>query len=129
MKKIVAALLLLLYFFGATEAYQLCKLPKLVQHYRQHKAQNAGMSFVAFMKEHYAEKMVIDDDFQQDMQLPFKTHNADSCNVFFATVPAPFFCISHLPVIITSAVVFSTQNEQVSYRIHPNDVFQPPKLA
>lgn len=119
----------MLYFFGATEAYQLCKLPLLIQHYQQHKAQNASMSFMAFINEHYAEKLVIDDDFQQDMQLPFKTHNADSCHVFFATVPAPFFCISHTPVIIASTVVFTVQNEQVNYRMHTNDVFQPPKIA
>ncbi|MDE3236555.1 MAG: hypothetical protein KGO81_11420 [Bacteroidota bacterium] len=126
MKKVVAIFLFSLYFFGSTEAYQLLKLPLLVKHYIKHKEEDPSINITAFLKLHYNKKMVVDDDFQQDMQLPFKTNNADACLVASVSMPAS-------PVIFEYVPLPEVKNEFIMKNdlqpIHPlrSAIFQPPK--
>ena len=71
MRRRFAYLLLALYLCTATEAYQLLKLPLLAVHFVQHCNEDPNMTIMAFLEMHYAEEMVYDEDWQQDMQLPF----------------------------------------------------------
>ena len=116
-----------LYTFGATEAYQLLKLPILVQHFFQHKQEDKHLSFWAFLNMHYAEKTVIDADYQQDMQLPFKTNDADICMSASISFPAPFFIFETISAP-TVQQIFPTTNEQMYVYLNQTDIFQPPKF-
>lgn len=92
MRRRFAYILLALYLCTATEAYQLLKLPLLAVHFIQHTREEPGMTLMAFLKMHYAEKTVYDDDWQQDMQLPFKT-----CSLAELSLPA---CFRSEPVVL-----------------------------
>lgn len=115
--------------FGATDAYQLLKLPKFVQHFVQHRHENPSLSLADFIQIHYQDQLVIDADFQQDMQLPFKTHNSDCCVAMsIATVvPAPIEVKMQAPEqTIFTHILF---NDDVPSFLPAPSIFQPPKTA
>ncbi|MFY8004133.1 MAG: hypothetical protein ACOVNR_04795, partial [Chitinophagaceae bacterium] len=72
MKKAIAYFLSLIYLFAATEASQLLKIPLLIKHYQNHQLEKK-VSFIGFLKQHYVDAFEYDADYQQDLQLPFKT--------------------------------------------------------
>jgi hypothetical protein len=98
-KKALAILSLSIYLFGATEAYQLLKLPLFIKHYIIHKSANKHISIAGFIKIHESvsctitaislptERMVID--------IPF-TASLPARNFFFKEVNYSF---DHLPTI------------------------------
>lgn len=67
-----------IYMLGSTQLGQLLKLPELIQHYAEHKKTNPSLNFLGFLHIHYAHAFEMDEDFEEDMKLPFKT--ADSGN-------------------------------------------------
>lgn len=122
----MAILLLSLYLFGATDAYQLLKLPLLVQHFLVHKQQNPLLSIEGFMQIHYNDGLlVVDDDFEQDMQLPFKTSqvpSGQSNNVIIASVtPINFFSLE------AYKEAFFSYKQHLYCLLNKNSIFQPPK--
>lgn len=127
MKKWAAILLLMVYTFGATDAYQLLKLPLLVKHYNKHRRESAGISFADFMRMHYSGKLVIDDDFQQDLQLPFKTHETECCLTIATVMPAPIE-IGEQPAV-QFVVTHPVFNDKVPGFLSPRSIFQPPRAA
>ena len=75
MRKATIIFLTTLYILGATEAYQLLKLPFLFEHYKTHQKFNQQLTFSKFIDIHYFTTTTYDSDYQQDMQLPFKSSN------------------------------------------------------
>ena len=76
MRKAAIILLTSLYLLGATEAYQLLKLPFLFEHYKTHQKYTQGLTFTKFINNHYFSTAInYNSDYQQDMQLPFKSSN------------------------------------------------------
>ncbi|MDB4919126.1 hypothetical protein [Mucilaginibacter sp.] len=73
MKKRIARLFLLIFLMQMTQLGEFARLPLLVQHYVQHKHLHPETTIYSFFKMHYLDKTVIDADYDQDMQLPFKT--------------------------------------------------------
>ncbi len=127
MQKTAAIFLLSLYLFGATDAYQLLKLPLLVQHFIAHHHENPSISFISFMHLHYQDEIVIDEDFQEDMQLPFKTHETDCClSMSLATlVPTP------LEIKLQPAgqpqIIHVLFNDDILLFLSAPSIFQPPR--
>ena len=129
MKKIASIFLITLFLFGSTEAYQLLKIPMLVNHFIKHKKEDASITFVGFLRMHYNKKIIVDNDFQQDMQLPFKTNDdTDGCLTGSISLPAPRIIIDiiSIPLCIQK---FTILNEQLHPLIAEQDIFQPPRLA
>lgn len=58
-----------------TELSQLLKVPVLIEHFVKHKAENPKLSFIGFLSMHYFNGNPHDQDYDQDMRLPFKSHN------------------------------------------------------
>jgi hypothetical protein len=86
--------LLVVYLVTSTELGQLCKLPLLVQHYAEHKAENNSLSLIQFFYIHYGQGEIrkVDDD--KDMKLPFKTPLVSANSIFIAmTQSIHFFSI------------------------------------
>lgn len=126
LKKTTGILLLCIYLFGATDAYQLLKLPLLVTHYEQHKHENPGITLMQFFKMHYTGEIKIDSDFQQDMQLPFKTHETECCLTLNIIVPPQIQVIQQLPEPVTKE--YTLLNDDVPSSLITQSIFQPPRI-
>ncbi|QJB33088.1 hypothetical protein HF324_17535 [Chitinophaga oryzae] len=125
MKKATAIILLLVYLFGSTDASQLLKFPLLVEHFKKHKQENVHMTLLTFLKLHYVDEQPFDDDYLQDMQLPFKT--PDIICMALVTVMPPTPATLYTPVIELPREAYLIINDgPPPYRL-PDNVFQPPK--
>ncbi|PZP50221.1 MAG: hypothetical protein DI598_06015, partial [Pseudopedobacter saltans] len=65
----------MVYLFGTTELHQLMKLPRLIDHYEDFLQKSPESNFYAFFRIHYliSQDPETDSDYDQDMQLPFKS--------------------------------------------------------
>jgi hypothetical protein len=128
MKKVTAVFFLSLYLFSSTELKQLVKLPLLFQHYKEHKVLDGGISFLQFLRIHYHDTAVIDDDYAKDMQLPFKNHdachninfNVSSATSFPSAAEKPFISCQHGHII---------SNDDFINSVYLSSVWQPPRFA
>ncbi|MBP1651479.1 MAG: hypothetical protein H6Q26_1636 [Bacteroidetes bacterium] len=73
---------------------QLMKLPVLVMHYIEHRAQDGNLSVVEFLSMHYLGEDVNDGDQERDNQLPFKKVSTTTVHQVFI----PFAKITNLKV-------------------------------
>lgn len=126
MARRIAFLFLICYALSATEAYQLLKLPYFVSHFFRHCQQNPETTFIGFLTQHYAEKIVVDDDYEEDMQLPFKTHE-ESVHVFQVSLPAQAMCFTP-PVPFFKPIQFSLEFPHFFPSQYLNCIFQPPRV-
>jgi hypothetical protein len=125
-KKAAVILLTSLYLLGATEAYQLLKLPFLFEHYKTHQKYTEGLTFSKFIDNHYFTNTAYDSDYQQDMQLPFKTSNRTVSLLNFDS----FFVAkqSIVPVLVFSIrkkYLLFDDRDYASNKL--NNIFQPPR--
>ena len=124
-KKFITISLISLYLLGATEAYQLLKVPYLVEHYRTHKQYNKGLSFSKFIDMHYLSNQTYDSDYQQDMQLPFKSSNRTISLLNFVSLFVPKQSIHPLVVFRKSKNYILFDDEKHLSNALEN-IFQPP---
>ena len=127
MKKWVAIFFLSLYLLSTTEAHQLLKLPLLVQHYFEHKAENNRITLLSFLNMHYAETVVYDADYAQDMQLPFKTHAENFCLIAVPSLPTPKFEMDVVIMPVVKQTIPIINDPSYSF-LSTQDIFQPPKM-
>ncbi len=126
MKKYLAIVLLSLYLCSTTELYQFLKVPVLIEHFIEHKADNPEMSFYGFLKLHY-DHHVKDADWKTDQQLPFITHHDFPTMVFTLHVPLTIDLKEpHLPATVHKIPVY---NDEFSDREVVASVWQPPKFC
>lgn len=101
------------------------KIPKLVAHFYEHYQENPGLTLKDFLAMHYSDGMIIDDDWQEDMQLPFKTCEASHSMVPATGFPDPIGI--PLPKLI---IIQNFTTPKLPYLISSSPVekiFQPPK--
>lgn len=126
MRKATIIFLTTLYILGATEAYQLLKLPFLFEHYKTHQKFNQQLTFSKFIDIHYFTTATYDSDYQQDMQLPFKTSNRTVSLLNFDS-----YFIAKL--FIEPIVFFTSQKKHLLYNDRDyasnklDNIFQPPR--
>lgn len=125
MRKGIAIFLLSIMVFTGTEAKQLLKLPFLVEHYISHKELNIDLTLAEFIKMHYAKDVKIDDDFAEDMKLPFKMHPEFSTNYFVATPPQ--FNNEVEQYIYLPVRKFPVTNSAGNILVSLANIWQPPK--
>ena len=126
MRKAAILFLTTLYILGATEAYQLLKLPFLFEHYKTHQKLNEGLTFSEFIDNHYFNHTNYDSDYQQDMQLPFKTSNRTISllnfdSYFVAKITITPFVFSLSP----NKYLLFNDRDYASNKL--NNIFQPPR--
>lgn len=130
MKKAAVIFAITVYFFGATDAYQLLKLPLFIKHYVKHIAEDPNTTLGSFIKMHYEGEIVFDEDYQQDMQLPFKTQEKDICCScsFSVTLPVQKFTVE--PFVLPISKKSHPQLPQSDYSlVSVIDIFQPPRFV
>lgn len=74
LKKVLAILLVTVHLLTTTELSELMKMPLLVQHYIEHRANDEAVTLMDFLAMHYAHGDVKDADYDKDKRLPFKSH-------------------------------------------------------
>ena len=123
----IAIILLFLYVFGSTDAYQLLKLPSFVQHYQYHQQINSELSFISFLQIHYNNgPVVVDNDFNKDMQLPFKTTQVEFSNTINIIVPPNTISVETIPAYKGARhLVYS---EVIPQHLSDKSIFQPPRF-
>lgn len=104
------------------------KLPLLLEHYLQHKAENKLITLANFLEMHYATTTVYDDDYAQDMQLPFKAHTEDLCFSIVSVVPNPRYSVEPQLTSFIKLTIPLINSSLKTYLSSP-DIFQPPKLG
>lgn len=103
------------------------KIPKLIEHYVAHQQVNANISVAAFLKIHYLDQQAADEDYDEDMKLPFKTHDFSSISLTIDFPPEkPAFNILHPVVYVEHSPNFS-----YSEKYYPSvfqKIWEPPKI-
>jgi hypothetical protein len=127
-KRFTAILLLLTLLLSRTELYQLCKLPKLITHYMEHKHENPAINLWDFLDMHYAHGDVMDADYDKDMQLPFKT------NEYTGEMATSIYTSHAIESFTIEPPVHARRlNEVTDYLFIPlfyaAKIFQPPRVA
>ncbi|OYW20175.1 MAG: hypothetical protein B7Z54_01845 [Sphingobacteriales bacterium 12-47-4] len=127
MRKGTAAILLTVFMLSHTELHQLVKIPVLLDHFREHKLEDPGLGFYAFLRMHY-EKIVIDDDYQRDQQLPFRDVDCGIVNATATDIPPQLIRIERQS-LSEYAIQFHPKRIISYTHLHLADIFQPPRLA
>ncbi|MBP6730634.1 MAG: hypothetical protein KA149_01160 [Chitinophagales bacterium] len=106
--------------------YQLLKLPKLVTHFLEHRAENKQMTLTAFLVMHYLSPTVVDADYEHDMQLPFKTEAISLPQGAIALIPIsiPDFSFSTFVSVVHKTPVL---NDGFVLSLSLCNIWQPPK--
>jgi hypothetical protein len=125
-KRIFSIIFFLVYLTAYGEGHQLMRIPYLVKHFKVHQQNDPDMAFAKFIKIHYLQPIQVDDDFQQDQQLPFRTID---CNMLFAS-----FCYTAPATIDIKLPEFTTEKTFTSLIVFIPEyktfgVFQPPRYA
>jgi hypothetical protein len=127
MRKMVAIFFLSVYLTAFTPFKEVWKLPVLIEHFMEHRAQDPSISILAFLDMHYMHGSPHDADYDRDMQLPFKmvshtsliTFAIPSSPIHFQTAP-PLYCKKEKPLLYNSTAY--------SFNFH-NSIWQPPRAC
>lgn len=76
------------YLLVSTPAVEVLKLPVLLEHYLEHRAEAPEMGFGEYLKLHYFSGIEYDADYARDMQLPFKSISLASVLLLALQPPA-----------------------------------------
>jgi hypothetical protein len=109
------------------EFHQLLRIPFLVEHFSFHRQTEPEMSFARFLDIHYLGPVIVDDDFTQDQQLPFRDVD---CHTMIGSAVCSFEPASFVidpPVM--PLVEFNFYKETNKPRFAAFDIFQPPRCA
>lgn len=127
MKKLAGIFLLTVYMTSFAELHNLARVPVLLSHFKEHRQQDPELSFWAFIKLHYFDPLVVDDDYQRDRQLPFRDTD-------FGHVATISYCDRTPAVILPGPPAeplpeFPLFNEQNKPQFPAFDIFQPPRVS
>lgn len=125
-KRFAGILLISVYMFSFAEFHNLLKIPVLIEHFREHSQQDQHISFWSFIKLHYFDAYVIDDDYQEDRQLPFRDTD---CGLVVNTSIcefAPVVIELHPPAEPVREFILSNEGHIPDFTSF--DIFQPPRF-
>lgn len=128
MKSLVAKLLIVVCLFSMTPMKEIAKVPLLYLHFLEHINESPELSFSKFLNIHYFHGIVFDEDYEKDMQLPFKT-------VDFNLLPMIVFHENNdatLPLIIN--IFEDHSNIKIGHDTYISEaklkgIFHPPKMS
>ncbi|KFF11290.1 hypothetical protein N6B72_01115 [Chryseobacterium soli] len=126
MRKFISIILLSFYLVSTTELYQLLKIPVLIEHFMEHKEQNAEMTLMSFLKMHY-DHPVKDADYQTDQKLPFIVHSSP-LTLLFTISPNITFEVKKQIITDHHEKIYS-YDEPFYDKDAINSIWQPPKYC
>jgi len=102
------------------------KLPVLIHHYFDHEKEDANLSFISFLKEHYEELHNAKGNHQEEHnRLPFKVHDHQFLAENITLTDPPYISIQFSSYCETTKV--SLTNESYRYSHFLADIWQPPR--
>jgi hypothetical protein len=125
LRQAILFILSAVFMFSATELHQLIRLPQLVAHYHEHKAANSDITLLGFLQLHYTADHPLDNDEDDDSQLPFKTTEAIS-HVDFSLNIGRFEQHSQ-PEFVVVVNQISHPEGNPCHRVY--SVFRPPQVT
>ncbi|MDP3558485.1 MAG: hypothetical protein Q8T03_14015 [Bacteroidota bacterium] len=126
MKRFFIITLLSFYILSITELNQLVKLPLLIEHYNEHKEKDNKITLLEFLSNHYTDEDDNDGDKEQDMKLPFKSHDGCINNIPIAFVSHNFEGLSIKPSYSKNKPYY-IYTEQFLTSTFLSSIWQPPK--
>ena len=115
----------MIYLGSFSEIGQLFKLPKLVEHFEEHRLQEPSLSVLAFLKMHYKGVFSVDDDYKEDQRLPFR--NSLCLAYVFVVCEAPKQLFAPVPYSNLVDIFFYINNDPAIHLWGHYDIFQPPR--
>lgn len=114
-----------MHLVSTTELYQLLKLPLLVEHFIEHKELDKTLSLQRFLRMHYLNEDIKDNDYDKDMSLPFKSHNENASTSMVASVPKKFITLPK--PLYKELKPFIISDEMLPNSAFLSCIWQPPK--
>lgn len=110
----------------ATQLKELVKLPILISHFIKHQQEDHKISIFEFIKMHYANGDPHDEDYHEDMKLPFKTNTTSISGfdlIVFNVTPLIHF---EQPINYFSSQKIILNTSMFQFELY-DSVWQPPK--
>lgn len=104
------------------------KLPLFVKHFIEHKNKDTQLSLSGFIEMHYAHNDIKHADHDEDMKLPFKTHDACSGISSISFIPHNFDDLLIKP-LRSEKNTFSNYQEKFLTSSYLSSIWQPPKFC
>jgi hypothetical protein len=124
-----AYLLIAFYLLATTELNQLLKLPILVGHFLEHRAETEKLTIYQFLYIHYAEGDVKDADYEKDMKLPFKANNNFLLQTNVISPPSIFSVTPNKNLSKIIQKKFFYTNDRLITSAYLCNIWQPPKTS
>ena len=101
-------------------------MPVLVQHFIEHRQFDPSTTFWDFIREHYNGKFEVDEDYERDNQLPFRTSDYVAHSITISEVPESIrIDRSYIP--LESGYVIKNDEDHLSGLIA--EIWQPPRIS
>ncbi|MCB0659346.1 MAG: hypothetical protein KDC04_00325 [Saprospiraceae bacterium] len=127
MRPTLAKFLIFLQLTSISPMKEMVKLPLLFVHFTNHVSEGEGMSISEFISMHYLANPVIDDDYLQDRQLPFKSVDFSQMPIFIIQ-DSPVFELTHVSEIFFFDSITESAEKPFSNLLQLG-VFRPPQLV
>lgn len=112
--------------FSFAEFHNLLKIPVLIEHFKEHQQLDAEISFWSFIKLHYFDPLVVDEDYQRDRQLPFR--DTDCCLIAAASASECLPIAVEICPPAEQAREFHEYDDSNKPQFTAFDIFQPPRV-
>ena len=102
-------------------------MPVLFAHFSEHQTIDPSTTFWGFIKEHYQGKFELDEDYQRDNQLPFRTADCIANALSVCEMPATTIEVEIKEFVHRTEFININDND-IPHR-STTDVFQPPRYS
>jgi hypothetical protein len=124
-KKSASIFLLTIYLFANTQFCELIKIGVFINHFVEHQYENEEITISRFVVIHYFSGNVMDDDYDRDMELPFKSHDiSPAFSVVLLTSPIEYSLIKTVRFSKRDFNFYKFSHLPSSYL---SEIWQPPK--
>ena len=113
---------------ATTPLGQICKLNLLIEHYQKHNKENKELSFIGFLKLHYFNGDPKDDDYEEDMKLPFKSIDFNNNISTYIAFEFPSYKIEK-PTYTALTVQKFSKSDSWHSNIYLDAIWHPPRVA
>jgi len=110
-----------------TPLKELTKTPLLIKHFIEHTESNPELGILSFLSMHYLNDDPIDEDYEEDMKLPFKIIDFSSSVVFLIVPEYQKIQLEYTTLIKSNLTKPNYQND-FSISAALASIWQPPKI-
>lgn len=127
-RKALSIFFLSAYLISSTELNQLMKFPLFIKHFIEHKHNDSQLTLVGFIEMHYAHSNENATDYEEDMKLPFKSHDLCSSVSKVSFVPGQWEDFA-FQLADTGQEIYSAYQDEFLPSASLSSIWQPPKFC